>query len=92
MENRTFAKRSTRCCVLDCTSHIKEKFLSFTQMLQGFLVAMLVLVTHVVWMDPMNNAITEKKKKSDIWPGMSIFFCNMKKTGFKTEDGCLTSG
>lgn len=29
-------------------------------MLQGFLVAMLVI--HLVWMDPMNNAITKEKK------------------------------
>jgi hypothetical protein len=72
MENRTFAKRSTRCCVLDCTSHIKEKFLSFTQMLQRFLVAMLLLVTHVVWMDPMNNAITEKKKKETFVPARQL--------------------
>jgi len=60
MENRTFAKCSKHCCMPDCTSHIKEMFISFTQMLQGFLVAMLVI--HLFWMDPINNAITVKKR------------------------------
>ena len=92
MENITFAKRSKHCCMPDCTSHIKEKFTSFAQMLKGFLVAMLVI--RLVWTDPMNSAITVKKKMNILvmFDLACQFFLDMEKTGFKTEDGCLTPG
>ena len=60
MENVTFAKCSTHCCMSNCTSYINEKFQSFTQMLQGFLVVMSVI--HLVWKDLMNSALTVQIK------------------------------